>query len=141
MTAFQTLLSSAVTLRIPPSEAIRGLSAFATHSFDTNPAYVNYRTPITEQVEIHPSHVQHALAEYLSDHFTAKELRDWALFIALNGHYRTPDPPADDEDWFDPMWDIIHELAAPDIHGAISADAAQQKLLRLARYEKASGGD
>jgi hypothetical protein len=134
MTEFQALLSSAVTLRISPSEAIRGLTAFATHSFDTNPAYVNYRTSIAEDVEIHPRYVEHALTQYLSGHLSAKELRDWALFIALNGHYRTPDPPADDEDWFDPMWDTIHELAAPEIHGPISPEPVQQKLARLARY-------
>jgi hypothetical protein len=141
MTEFEALLNSAVTLRIAPSEAIRGLTAFATHSFDTNPAFVNYRQPIAEDVEIRPSHLHHALSEYLAGHLSGKELRDWALFITLNGHYRTADPPADDEDWFDPMWDTIHELAAPEIHGAISADAVQQKLARLARYYMASGGD
>jgi hypothetical protein len=139
MTEFQALLTSALTLRIPPTEAIRGLSAFATHSFDTNPAYVNYRTPIAEEVQIDPRHVRHALNEYLAGHLTAKELRDWSLFITLNGHYRTAEPPPDDEDWFDPMWDAIHDLAAPEIHGAITAELVAAKLDTLRRYADDAG--
>jgi hypothetical protein len=137
MNEFQALLTSAVTLRIPPSEAIRGLGAFATCSFDTNPAYVNYRTPIADEVRIEPAHLRHALDEYLAGRLSAKQFRDWCLFIALNGHYRTAEPPPDDEDWFDPMWDAIHDFAAPEIHGPITPDLARQKLESLGRF----GGD
>jgi hypothetical protein len=140
MTEFQSLLTSAVTLRIPPSEAIRGLTAFATVDFDSNPAYVNYRNPIGEEVELHPNHLRNALNQFLAGQLSAKELRDWSLFITLNGHFRAPSPPADDEDWFDPMWDAVHDLAAPEIHGHITPDLVRQKLASLRRFDDDPSG-
>jgi hypothetical protein len=134
MTEFEALLTSALTLRIPPSEAIRGLSAYAIADFDSNPAYVNYRQPISEEVEMRPSHVRAALGEYLQGRLTAKQLRDWCLFIVLTGHYKAPAPPAHDEDWYDDLWDTVHDLAAPEVAGRITADLVRAKVQALARY-------
>ena len=134
MTEFEILLNSAVELSISPAEAIERLTVFATHSFDTNPAYVTYRKSISDEVELRAEHVAHALSEYLCDRLSAKGLRDWALFIALSGHYRNPTPPEEDEDWFDLMWDVVHELAAPEVHGAITPELVRKKLRGLERY-------
>ncbi len=134
MTEFEALLTSAVTLRISPSEAIRGLTAFATVDFDANPAYVNYRKHIGEEVEIRPEHVRAALREFLAGRFSAKELRDWCLFIVLSGHYKAPEPPQQDEDWYDDLWDTVYDFAAPEVHGEITSDAASEKLVALERY-------
>ena len=134
MTEFQALLTSALTLRIPPSEAIRGLSAYATADFDSNPAYVNYRRPISEEVEIRPTHVRAALGEYLQGRFAAKQLRDWCLFIVLTGHFKAPAPPADNEDWYDSLWDTVHDLAAPEVHGRITPEMVRAKFEALAQY-------
>ena len=139
MTEFESLLTSAVTLRIPPSEAIRGLGAFAIADFESNPAYVNYRQPIGEEVELMPAHVRAALHEYLKGRFSAKQLRDWCLFVVLTGHYRAPEPPANDEDWYDDLWDTVHDLAAPDVHGEITSEVVRAKLSKLERYGASSG--
>ncbi|SRR6266566_572796 len=138
MTEFEALLTSAVTLRIPSSEAIRGLSAFAIADFESNPAYVNYRKPIGEEVEVLPSHVRAALEEYLNGRFSSKQLRDWCLFVVLTGHYHAPEPPADDEDWYDDLWDTVHDLAAPEVHGEITPNIVREKLSKLKRYGEGS---
>jgi hypothetical protein len=69
---------------------------------------------------------------------TAADLRDWALFIVLTGAYRSPEPPSEDEDWCDPMWDAVHELAAPEIHGSITPEEVRAKLTSLDRYGRES---
>ena len=134
MTEFEALLTSALTLRIPPSEAIRGLSAFAVADFDSNPAYVHYRRPIGEDVEMRPSHVRAALTEYLDGRFTAKQLRDWCLFIALTSHFNAPTPPPHDEDWYDDLWDTVNDLGAPEVFGEITPQLVRAKLETLERY-------
>ena len=75
-----------------------------------------------------------ALEAYLRGDMSASELRDWALFITLSGAFRTPEPPAEDEDWFDPMWDAVHDLACPEVHGAITPENVREKLGKLARF-------
>jgi hypothetical protein len=134
MTEFEALLTSALTLRIPPSEAIRGLSAFAVTDFESNPAYVHYRKSVREDVEMQPRHVRAALTEYLEGRFTAKQLRDWCLFITLTAHFNAPQAPPDDEDWYDNLWDTVNDLASPEVFGEITPEVVRAKLGTLNRY-------
>ena len=137
MSAFRTLLENFLSRRIPPGEAIRGLSEYATVDFNANPAYVDYREPCPDEVDLTPGAVRGALESFLADEMTAKDLRDWALFVTLSGAFNTPQPPSDDEDWFDPMWDVVHDLACPEVHGAITSDSVHDHLDALSRYEGA----
>ena len=113
---------------------MRGLTEYATVDFDSNPAFVNYRKSCPAEIELTPGAVRAALQDYLAGGMTAADLRDWAIFIVLSGAYRSPEPPSNDEDWFDPMWDTVHELAAPEVHGAITPEEAHAKLAGLDRY-------
>jgi hypothetical protein len=117
---------------------MRGLTQHATFDFDSNPAYVNYRENCPAELELTPAPVRAALQDYLSGGMTAADLRDWAIFIVLGGAYRSPEPPSDDEDCFDAMWDARHELAAPEIHGRITPEQVRAKLRALDRYAQES---
>ncbi len=134
MTDFEALLRSVLTRRIPAREGMRGLAAFATVDFDATPAYVNYRQPCSAEVELTPPSVRDALTAYLAGYMTARELRDWAIFITLSGAFHTPAPPANDEDWYDPLWDALHDLACPEMHGAITPSAVRVKLATMERF-------
>lgn len=134
MSTFRALLEAFLARRIPPREAIRSLGEFAAVDFDANPAYVDYREPCPDEVELNPAAVRGALAAYLSKEMSEKELRDWALFVTLSGAFNSPELPPDDEDWFDPMWDAVHALAAPEVHGSITPALVQEKLETLNRY-------
>ena len=138
MTNFEALLRSVLTRRIPPREGMRGLREYATVDFDSNPAYVQYRQSCPAEVELSPAPVRAALEDFLAGGMTATELRDWAIFIVLTGAYRSPKPPGNDEDWFDPMWDAVHDLAAPEIHGSITPEAVRAKVTSLDRYNAGS---
>ncbi len=70
--------------------------------------------------------------------FRPKQLRDWCLFVVLTGHYHAPEPPADDEDWYDDLWDTVHDLAAPEVHGEITPNVVKEKLSKLKRYGESS---
>jgi len=134
MSNFRALLQSFLSRRIPPREAIRGLAEFATADFESNPAYVRYRETCPDQIELTPAAVRDALEAYLAKEMTDRELRDWALFVTLTSAFTTPDPPAHDEDWFDPMWDTVHDLACPEVHGAITPASVRGQLEALSRY-------
>ena len=134
MSTFRALLQSLLTRRIPPREAIRGLGEFARVDFDANPAYVEYRQSCPEEVELSPTAVREALEAYLRGEMSSSELRDWALFITLSGAFVTPEAPPDDEDWFDPVWDAVHDLACPEVHGALTPETVREKLATFERF-------
>jgi hypothetical protein len=113
---------------------MRSLGEFARADFDANPAYVEYRQSCPDAIELSPDAVRGALAAYLAGEMSAQELRDWALFITLSGAYHSPEPPPDDEDWFDPMWDAVHDLACPEVHGRITPESVREKLRTLDRF-------
>jgi hypothetical protein len=113
---------------------MRGLGEFARADFDSNPAYVEYRQSCPDDIELTPQAVRSALEAYLAGEMSAQELRDWALFITLSGAYRTPEPPPNDEDWFDPMWDAVHEVASPEVHGRITPESVREKIGTLDRF-------
>jgi hypothetical protein len=134
MTDYEALLTSVLTGRIPVSEGERGLTAFAIHDFHSNPAYLHFRTPRTERVLLTPEDVRRSLNRYLAGETAADELRDWAQFLVMVPSYSGPEPPADDEDWFDDMWDVLHHLATPGIFEPINPVEVRAKLALLDRY-------
>jgi len=134
MSTFRALLRSLLTRRIPPREAIRALGEFARVDFDSNPAYVEYRQACPDEVELAPTAVRDALEAYVRGDMSGSELRDWALFITLSGAFVTPEPPPEDEDWFDPVWDAVHSLACPEVHGAITPESVREKLAKFDRF-------
>jgi hypothetical protein len=133
---FEDTLRDLVQGRITASEAQRVLRDRATFSFRTNPAYVNWREPLPAETEIPMTvtDVRRALVRYLDGERTADELRDWAEFITLVGAFSAPEPPPDDEDYYDDLWDVVHDLGAPEVFGEITRESAEAKLARLARY-------
>jgi hypothetical protein len=137
MSAFRALLEGLLSRRIRPGEAIRGLGEYAKVDFEANPAFVEYREPCPDEIDLTPEAVRGALEAFLAEQMTAKDLRDWALFVTLSGAYNTPQHNSDDEDWFDPMWDVVHDLACPEVHGAITSEGVRDHLDTLRRYEGA----
>ena len=134
MNDYEALLTSVLTGRIPVSEGERGLSAFAIHDFHSNPSYLNFRGPRSEEVPLTPADVRRGLTRYLSGEIDARELRDWAQFLVMVPSYVAPEPPATDEDWFDTMWDVLHHLATPGIFELINETEVRAKLALLDRY-------
>ena len=134
MPAFEVLLRSFLNRRLTPREAVRELGQFAVVNLDSNPAYIRYRDHCPGQVELTPNAVRQALQAFVDGSMAASDLRDWALFVTLSGAFSTPTPPAEDGDWFDPMWDAVHDLACPVVHGPITTESVATYVARLGRY-------
>ena len=134
MNDYEALLTSVLTGRIPVSEGERGLSAFAILDFHSNPSYLDFRSPRSEEVQLTPADVRRGLTRYLAGEIDARELRDWAQFLVMVPSYTTPKPPVHDEDWFDDVWDVLHHLATPGIFEPISETEVRAKLGLLDRY-------
>lgn len=140
MDDFQVLLDGVLTRRIPPREGMARLRQWATVEFDANPAYVNFTARIDDDVPLTPPAVRTALEAYLAGDMAAAELRDWAIFIVLSGHYSTSEPPPYDEDWYDPLWGAIYDLACPEVHGPITSAGVAKLLEPFERFTTESGG-
>ena len=134
------MLQSVLTRRIPPREGMRGLRQWAAVDFDSNPAYVSYNRAAPDEVELSPAAVHQALAGFLQDDTPALEMRDWALFIVLSAGFRSPETPGDDDDWYDPLWDAIHDMACPEVHGPITRENLRRYLDSFGRFN-VGGGD
>ncbi len=138
MNDYEAVLTSVLNGRIPVSEGERGLSSFAIFDFHSNPSHLDFRSPRPEEVRITPDDVRRGLNRYLTGEIDARELRDWAQFIVMVPSYVAPDPPAFDQDWFDPMWDVLHHLATPAIFEPINPESVRDKMSQLDRYADAS---
>jgi hypothetical protein len=115
------------------------LRQWAAVEFDSNPASVSYRRPEpAEEVELTVPAVRHALEAFLAGEASAQELRDWAIFITLSGRFSTPQAPAHDEYWYDPLWDAVHDLASPEVHGPITSESVTGLLHAFERFESRS---
>jgi hypothetical protein len=138
---FEDALQDLARGQISAAEAQRVLRDRATFSFRTNPAYVNWTVPLPAEIEIplRVEDVRGALSRFLAGTWTADELRDWAEFITMIGAYASPEPPAEDEDYYDDLWTVVHDLGAPEVFGPINATTVQAKLSLLDRY--GSGSD
>jgi hypothetical protein len=137
---FEDTLLDLVQGRISAREAQSVLRHRANFSFGTNPAYVNWIEPLPVEtgIPIAPADVRRALQRYLHGEWTGQELRDWAEFITLVGAYHSPEAPPEDEDYYDDLWDVVHDLGTPEIFGEITPDHVRSELARLDRYDSAS---
>jgi hypothetical protein len=133
---FEDALRDLAQGRIEPSQAQRVLKDRATFSFRTNPAFVNWRDPLPADIEIPlaVADVERALNRYLAGEWSSDVLRDWAEFITLVGAYSGPEPPPDDEDFYDDLWNVVHDLGAPEVFGEITRANIAGKLSLLKRY-------
>ncbi len=111
MTDLEAIFQSVLSARIPVSEGVRGLSLFAVVDLRSNPAYVHYKQGGAPEILIEPRDVAAGLQRYLDGQIDGDELQYWATFITLTGGYRSPEPPAHDEDWYEEMWTVLHDLS------------------------------
>ena len=137
---FEDALHDLVQGRISAAEAQRVLRDRATFSFRTNPSYVNWTVPLPADTKIPftVEDVRQALRRFLATTWTADEMRDWAEFITMVGAYSSPEPPVEDEDYYDDLWDVVHDLGAPEVFGPINETTIHAKLARLDHYGSSS---
>jgi hypothetical protein len=136
MAYFEDTLRDVVQGRIPVAEAQRVLRERASFSFGTNPQYVHWHQPLPAgtDIRITVADVRRALARYLDGEWADDELRGWAEFITLVDAFSAPEPPPQDEDYYDDLWDVVHDLGRPEVFGEITRASVEAKLARLARY-------
>jgi len=134
---FEDSLRDLAQGRLSTADARQLLRQRATFSFHTNPAFVTWHQPLPAEVDVPltVADVHRALGRYLEGQWSPDDLRDWAEFIVLVDAYSTPEPPVDDEDFYDDLWDILHDLACPEVFGAITSDRVEAMRVRVARYE------
>jgi hypothetical protein len=117
-------------------EAQAALGQRADFSFGTNPAWIEWREPLAADLSVSLTidDVRNALNRFLTGEWMPRDLHLWAQFIALVGAYSFPDPPIDDEDYYDTAWDVIHDLSAPEIHGLATQESVRIQLAKLDGY-------
>jgi hypothetical protein len=130
----EVILRRVLQHELDPDTAIERLSPYAEVVIDTNPSYASWRVPINVEICITAEDVRRALDKYISRSWDEVSLRRWAAFVTHVGHYVAPDPPPEDEDFNDALWDVLHELTSPDVFGAITPAAVADKIQRLAKY-------
>lgn len=69
---------------------------------------------------ITPAHVKSMLKSYLNKYINAEELMIWTNFIAYTCIDYVSAPHHDDEDFYCTMWDTLHRISSPAIHGGIN---------------------
>lgn len=70
---------------------------------------------------------------YLQGKLSALELKDWAGFILASEEYVCPNWDIDElADRYEPMWEILQQLAMPEIHGQLSLQKTEAYLQTLA---------
>lgn len=87
-----------------------------------------------EEIVVAPQHVLHVLTMYLHGGLSESELKEWSDFIANSEQYVCQDWQNDESaDHFEPMFDVLQQLALPEIHGPISKQRVEemQTALRL----------
>lgn len=129
------ILSRVLHRELEVDEAIGRLSPFVDIELDANPSYASWKQPIGVEVRITSAEVRGVLLEYLSGTWDEHRLRRWAAFITHTAHYSAPEPPADDEDFNDDLWDTLHELSSPELFGDITPDRVREMLGGLNKYE------
>jgi hypothetical protein len=134
--SFTTTLLQLAQGQVSVDHAQAALRERADFSFGTNPAWIEWRQPLAVDLSVPVTidDVRNALQRFLSKEWGHRELHLWAQFVALVGAYSFPDPPVDDEDYYDTAWDVIHDLSAPEVHGLATEDSVTRQLARLDRY-------
>jgi hypothetical protein len=108
----------------------------ADFSFDTNPAWIEWRKPLdpTLSVPIRIRDVREALKRFLAGRWKARDLHLWAQFLELVGSYKFPNKETIDDDYYDRAWGVINDLSTPEIHGVATEEFARARLAALEGY-------
>jgi hypothetical protein len=114
----ELVLASVLRGHLTPDQAAEQLSAFVTLDLDGQQQTAVYARPLPGRVKLEPGDVAYTLRRYLSGILSETELRRWAAFVTLVEGYEAPDHPSD-ENYYDAMWDVVHNLAAPEVFGEI----------------------
>ena len=120
---------------IDPDAAIERLSPYAVIELDDNPSFITWKKVVSTEVPISASDVRIALDRYLAGEWDVRRLKRWAALVSFFDQYEPTSPPADDEDFNDDLWDVIHELGSPEVFGEISPETVQEKRQRLEKYD------
>jgi hypothetical protein len=82
---------------------------------------IHYRQPLTAHVVLDPEQLLPMLRRYLAGHVAAPELSQWAAVLVGMTEFG-PDPTWSDEaaDALEPMWDVLEQLATPQIFQPIT---------------------
>jgi hypothetical protein len=134
MSQFENMLRHVVQGTLPLADGLRELAQRASFDFGSNPAYVRYREPVEAPVRIEVDDVRRALGRCLQGEIRINELCEWAQFIVMTSAFDSPTPPSDDEDFYGDMWDVVNDLAAPNMFGPITRDWCADALRGLERY-------
>ena len=91
---------------------------------------VRFEQPFEEEVEIYPLDVQRMLWRYLKSEIEPDQLSSWASFLTISQAYL---PPASDhgEDYYEPMWYVLQQLATPELDGAITPTKVKAHLAAI----------
>jgi len=91
-----------------------------------------YRESILDTIFfITPTHVKSMLKSFLNKNISAEELMMWTNFIAYTCIDYVQAPDHDDEDFYCNMWDILHCISSPVIHGGINESTISKYLFEL----------
>ncbi|WP_256082165.1 hypothetical protein [Massilia sp. YIM B04103] len=85
------------------------------------------------EIIVMPKNIESILQMYLLGERSASELKDWAGFILSSEGYVCPNWDIDElTDRYEPMWEILQQLAMPEIHGQLSSQKIETYLQTLA---------
>jgi hypothetical protein len=128
----ELVLARVLTGHLTPDQAAERLSAFVTLDLDGQQQTAVYARPFPGKVKLEPADVAYTLRRYLSGIVSEDELRRWGTFVTLVDGYEAPEHPSD-ENYYDPMWDVVHNLAAPEVFGEIEPELVTEYLRMVER--------
>jgi hypothetical protein len=124
------MLRGVVRGDVSPDQAAADLAEFVSLSLDGPEQCAKYLQPFDIKVPLVPADVAYTLKRYLSGLVTEAELCRWATFITLMSVYEAPEHPTD-EGYYDPLWDVVHNLAAPQVFGEIESELVAEYLTQI----------
>lgn len=74
------------------------------------------------------AHLKNMLQKFIKDEITLVELSNWAAFVYMQPFYSVEEIDSSNEN---PIWDVIQELANPQILSSFTKDDAKNMLLEL----------
>jgi hypothetical protein len=130
LTEVVEMLRGVVRGDVSPDQAVAELAEFVSLSLDGAEQCAKYLRPLDIRVPLVPADVAYSLKRYLSGLVTEEQLCRWATFITLMSVYEAPKHPTNG-DYYDPLWDVVHNLAAPQVFGEIESELVAEYLVQL----------
>jgi hypothetical protein len=124
------MLRSVVRGDVSPEQAAAELAEFVSLSLDGPDQCARYLRPFDFKVPLMPADVAYNLRRYIIGLLTEEQLCRWATFISLMSVYQAPEHPTN-EDYYDPLWDVVHNLAAPQVFGEIDSELVAEYLAQV----------